>query len=52
MGSGSVAESMSLNLEPRSEASSATVSTHKDPSLPLMPELNIDQDVPGMQGGI
>uniref|UniRef100_A0A8C1I7H2 Pericentriolar material 1 n=1 Tax=Cyprinus carpio TaxID=7962 RepID=A0A8C1I7H2_CYPCA len=29
VGSGSVAESTSLNLEPRSEASSATVSTHK-----------------------
>lgn len=50
VGSGSVAESTSLNLEPRSEASSATVSTHKD-SL-LMPDLNIDQDAPGMQGGI
>uniref|UniRef100_A0A8C1G7G9 Pericentriolar material 1 n=1 Tax=Cyprinus carpio TaxID=7962 RepID=A0A8C1G7G9_CYPCA len=30
VGSGSVAESTSLNLEPRSEASSATVSTHKE----------------------
>uniref|UniRef100_A0A8C1T0E0 Pericentriolar material 1 n=1 Tax=Cyprinus carpio TaxID=7962 RepID=A0A8C1T0E0_CYPCA len=33
VGSGSVAESTSLNLEPRSEASSATVSTHKDPPV-------------------
>uniref|UniRef100_A0A671R5J2 Pericentriolar material 1 protein-like n=1 Tax=Sinocyclocheilus anshuiensis TaxID=1608454 RepID=A0A671R5J2_9TELE len=32
VGSGSVAESTSLNLELRSEASSATVSTHKGPS--------------------
>uniref|UniRef100_A0A8C1G8B6 Pericentriolar material 1 n=1 Tax=Cyprinus carpio TaxID=7962 RepID=A0A8C1G8B6_CYPCA len=34
VGSGSVAESTSLNLEPRSEASSATVSTHKGPFSP------------------
>lgn len=34
MGSGSVAESTSLNLEPHSEASSAAVSTHKGPVSP------------------
>uniref|UniRef100_A0A673IEJ3 Pericentriolar material 1 protein-like n=1 Tax=Sinocyclocheilus rhinocerous TaxID=307959 RepID=A0A673IEJ3_9TELE len=38
VGSGSVAESTSLNLEPRSEASSATVSIHKGPfSLLICP---------------
>uniref|UniRef100_A0A671R5P6 Pericentriolar material 1 protein-like n=1 Tax=Sinocyclocheilus anshuiensis TaxID=1608454 RepID=A0A671R5P6_9TELE len=37
VGSGSVAESTSLNLELRSEASSATVSTHKGPSSALNP---------------
>lgn len=52
VGSGSVAESTSLNLKLRYEASSATVSTHKGSFSPWTPELNIDQDTTGMQGGI